>query len=128
MQNNKAVYVGIENFIPIRREILTSSICFIKFLERYEKLKEIRVNKENEILYLKNLLKDIRNSLAEYKNSLPWIEGKEEKHKKKVKIGKKKEFKLKIKKIKQKKTMTESDKLNKELNIIKEKLASIEGF
>ena len=131
MQNNKDVFVGIENTVQIRREVLTSSISFIRLLERYEHLNEIRTNKENEILYLKNLLKDIRSSLSDYKNNLPWIEGEEKKkEEKRVKVKKKgkKEIKLKLKKIKPKKATTELDKLRNELSVVESKLAGISGF
>lgn len=130
MQNNKDIFVGIENTVQARREVLTSSISFIRLLERYEHIKEIRTNKENEVLYLKNLLRDIRSSLSDYKNNLPWIEGEKKKEEKKVKVKKKEKrgIKLKLKKIKPKRATTELDKLKNELSAVESKLAGISRY
>ncbi|MFH1209906.1 MAG: hypothetical protein V1663_03905 [archaeon] len=135
MQNNKEVYVGIENSLQIRREVLTSSINFIRLLERYEHLKEMRTNKENEVLYLKTLLKEIRNSLNVYSNHIPYVEDLEEKptktryrEEKEIK-GEKKQFKLKLKKVVEKKRpLTEMDRLKSELSEIESKLSGLSGY
>lgn len=127
---NRSVYAGIENAVPLRKDILNTSISLIALLEKYEHIKEIRANKQNEILYLKNLLKEIKDSLSEYKTNLPWLKEKEEekKHKGRKKEKVRKAVKLKLKKIEKKKGMTELDKLKNELGILKGKLANIDNL
>jgi len=137
MQNNKEVYVGIENSLQIRRDILTSSINFIRLLERYEHLKELRTNKENEVLYLKTLLKEIKTSLSQYNNVIPSIEEKDEikekfiesKARREVKTEGK-QFKLKLKKLakEKKRPLTELDKLKNELSMVESKLSGLSGY
>ena len=125
--DNKAVYVGVEESEEIRKRVLNYSIDLISFLERYEHIKEIRVNKQNELLYLKNLLRSVKELLAAYKDCLPWVrEGEhKEQHKEKNKKGEKKQ-EFKVKKFR-KSGVTELDKLETELNGLKEKLNKVES-
>ena len=67
-------YVGIENPSNLRRGILETSKEMLHFLQRYEKLKEIRAQKYSEIAKLKVIYEDLKASIPFAKAELPKVD------------------------------------------------------
>ncbi|MBW2964100.1 hypothetical protein KY363_01450 [Candidatus Woesearchaeota archaeon] len=77
-------FVQLRDPIDIRRSILGSSKQIIHILQRYERIKELRVRKLEKIEELKKINKEINLSIAKLKKALPAADyrvkiGKEEK-------------------------------------------------
>ncbi len=71
MGNAKDFYVGILNPKEVRRNVLEASKEFVQALQRYEKVKEIRENKQKAILELKSELAEVSNAIAALRTALP---------------------------------------------------------
>ncbi len=112
-------YVGIEDPVELRRNILESSKDIIHNLQRYERLLSIREQKKQAIDRLNKKLAEIRSAVTELKSQFPEI--KPEPAEKT--LVKKPVTRAKIvKKIKKK---TELEKLNEELKEVEEKLGRL---
>jgi uncharacterized membrane protein YkoI len=64
-------YVGVTEPIEIRRNILECSKDIIQYLQRFEKFKQVRLEKEEEIRKLKETTHDIRVMVRKLKAALP---------------------------------------------------------
>jgi hypothetical protein len=64
-------YVGVNEPVEIRRNILECSKDIIQYLQRFERFKQVRLEKEEEIRKLKETTHDIRVMVRKLKNALP---------------------------------------------------------
>ncbi|MEE9525277.1 MAG: hypothetical protein V3V78_01575 [Candidatus Woesearchaeota archaeon] len=64
-------YVGMKDPIEIRRSLLESSKEALQYLQRFERFKEVRKEKEAEIIKLKEAMKDILALVRKLKTELP---------------------------------------------------------
>jgi len=64
-------YVNLEEPVEIRRNILESSKEIVQLLQRYEKIRNIRVKKSSKITDLKKQTKEIAIMVAKLKQYLP---------------------------------------------------------
>lgn len=140
-EEKSVYYVGMRDPVELRRQILESSKEMIQYIQRAEKFKEIRKEKSEEIIKLKNLVSEIIRLVNKAKAELPKtnirarLHKHEEKEKAKDKMLKREREKLekaemkkakKIKEIEKKpKEMTELAKLEAELGEIESKLNRI---
>lgn len=81
---NDQYFVQLRDPLDIRRSILGSSKQIIHVLQRYERIKELRIKKLETIEDLKRINKEINLSIAKLKKALPAADyrvkiGKEEK-------------------------------------------------
>lgn len=67
-------FVGIEQPIEVRRNILESSRSVLKGLQAYEDLAEIRSNKIKITLLFRSQLKDVQSSIRKVRSALPKIQ------------------------------------------------------
>jgi len=67
-------FVGIEQPIEVRRNILESSRSVLKGLQAYEDLAEIRSNKIKITLLFQSQLKDVQSSIRKVRSALPKIQ------------------------------------------------------
>ena len=107
-------YVGVKDPIELRKSLLESSRDIIKSLQKHESFKEIREEKTEQIIKLKNVMSDIEKLNKRLKAELPKIE-----------LRAKEEISKKYKKIKPSKNISEIEKLEKELDFIESKLNEI---
>ncbi|MBI3034170.1 hypothetical protein HYY72_03340 [Candidatus Woesearchaeota archaeon] len=125
------LYMGIENPNVIRKGVLESSKDLIQFLQKYEKLKAIRAEKQAQIAKLRIIYDDILSMIPEIKSELPKIDVKtlpkwdvrmkEELPAEEHEIAEPGSEEKKI----PKKRMPSVDRLEAELNDIEQKLKSI---
>jgi hypothetical protein len=73
MEENQ-YFVHIRDPVDIRRTILGSSKQIIQVLQRYERIKALRVKKLEKIALLRNLNKEINLLVAKLKKGLPVAE------------------------------------------------------
>jgi hypothetical protein len=113
MEDNQ-YFVHIRDPVDIRRTILGSSKQIIQVLQRYERIKTLRVKKLEKIALLRNLNKEINLLVAKLKKGLPVAEMR-------VKL---KEEKKGIKKREEKEEYAGDDirKLELELRMIEDKI------
>lgn len=64
-------FVRIRDPLDMRRNILGSSKQIIQILQRYERIKELRVNKLEKISQLKSLNKEMNLMIAKLKKEFP---------------------------------------------------------
>ncbi|RLE38656.1 hypothetical protein DRJ17_03285 [Candidatus Woesearchaeota archaeon] len=146
-KDKDVVYVGIKDPVEIRRSILESSKDVVQLLQRYEKFKTVRKERQEEVDRLKQLISSISRDIAKLKASLPKtslrfktpefeekiekkaarMTGENVKKKIKGKKGKKISSKKKEKKIvvAKPKIATQLDKLESELGEIESKLGKL---
>jgi hypothetical protein len=65
------IYVGMDNPVEIRKNILESSRDMIHALQSYEKLKLIRAEKDRNMQMLNAMLKEIRMIIADLQDEMP---------------------------------------------------------
>jgi len=65
------LFVGIKEPKEIRKSLLESSKSIIQCLQKHEKLKLIREDKDKEIKRLKLIIKEIQESIIKLKSELP---------------------------------------------------------
>ncbi len=121
MEESKDIFfVGIKDPVLFRKEILESSKESIKLLQEYEKLKTIREEKTKNVLKLNGLMKEIEKLVIQLKNVLPKVEMRIKNDDAGAEYA--------LPKIKEhKKTVSEVDKLERELGMIESKLNSLIG-
>lgn len=68
---SKEFYVGIVNPKEVRKNLLESSKIFVQALQRYEKVKEIKEEKQKKIVELKGIIADISFTITELRTHLP---------------------------------------------------------
>ncbi len=117
-------FVGIKDPIEIRRSLLESSKEMLQYLQRAEKFKEVRKEKEHEIAKLKAIMKEIKAMARKVKASLPKTGLRAAAKKPKpVKKAKKKTSKKK----EQKEIVVEAPKEMNEIEKLESELGEIEG-
>jgi len=67
----EAFYVGIKDPIEIRRSILESSKDIVQYLQRAERFKAVRAEKEEHLFKLKEMSKEISSLMRKLRSSLP---------------------------------------------------------
>lgn len=115
-------YVGIKNPLDVRRSLLESYKHMIKGLQRHERFKEVREEKAEQIIKLKNVMGDIEKLNARLKAELPKTELRAKKEKETEKEGRKLS---KHAHSKHPKKVSEIERLEKELDEIENKLSDI---
>jgi multidrug efflux pump subunit AcrA (membrane-fusion protein) len=125
-------YVGIKDPIEIRRSLLESAKEMLQYLQRAEKFKEVRREKEVQISKLKETVQEIQSLVRKLKSELPKaglraVPPHEEHKKKAVKKKTKavKEEKAAPVKVEKPKEMTELEKLEAELGEIEGRLTKL---
>ena len=121
------LFKKIDNPFELRRNLLEASKQMIHGLQKYERLRAIRVRKAEEIIKLKSIVKEINALNAKLKKEFPDIifkttklkEAKEERVKAKEKVEKKKEA------MPERKESRELVDLEKQLKDIERKLETI---
>ncbi len=125
------VYVGIEKPIEVRRAILESSKNLIKLLQKGERVRENKKHKQELILQVKEIQKEIMKLVAQLKSQMPKvrISSLPKRHAAKPIVNDKEENKAAKQAIRQlappkpkPAPLTESQKLEKELQDIEDKL------
>lgn len=140
-------FVGVEDPIELRRSILESSKDLLQYLQRFEKFKEVRMEKQEQLLKLSAVGEEIRKLVRKLKAELPKTrirarlhkheeamkkKAAAEKRKKKAKVAKKAKKKVKKAPPRPKpavkpaapapKPMTDLEKLEAELGAIESRL------
>ena len=126
-------FVGIKDPRDIRRSILESSKDLIQTLQQFERFKQVRKEKDQEMRHLKSLVSEIRTLSGKLKNNLP-------KTNMRIKLKKEKSAAAKKRKTQSKKAapkkvihkpavettaFTDFDKLENELDKIEERLSKL---
>ena len=127
MADEEILFKKIDNPFELRRNLLEASKQMIHGLQKYERLRAIRVRKAEEIIKLKSIVKEINALNAKLKKEFPDIifkttklkEAKEERVKAKEKVEKKKEA------MPERKESRELVDLEKQLKDIERKLETI---
>ena len=70
-KNDGVFYVGVKDPIEIRRSILESSKEMLQYLQRAEKFKEVRKEKTEQIVKLKETMNDVHVLVRKLKAHLP---------------------------------------------------------
>ncbi len=131
---DEPVYIGIESPAEVRRAILESSKSLIKILQKSERLRENKRRKQQLMLQLKTTMREIAQLTSQLKSEMPKvrISSLPRRHAAKAIVRAKeadKAEKQAIRQVEQPKPrppvparLTESQKLEKELQGIEEKL------
>ena len=64
MSEKDQFYIGVKSPVEIRRQVLESSRSVLQTLQQYEKFKELRMQKLEEIAALKNILRELDNAVG----------------------------------------------------------------
>ena len=122
------LYIGINDPLELRREILESSRSVLRLLQRYERFKAIRQDKEELFARLKSLTKEIHELDSRLKTLLPKrmlknlkIKSKEDSSAKEEAAGNR-PAPASVRKKPVKKTASELERIESSLNEIEEKL------
>lgn len=121
-------FIGLDNPIELRKNILEPTREVIQFLQSYEEFKKLKEEKTNSIIRLKDDLRLIKASVNRLRKLLPKSKIKVEKEQKKAKEIQKKElvekssFEPIVSKVK-----TISPKHTSELNTLEKELGEIES-
>ena len=126
-------FVGIDDPVELRRTILESSKDLLQYLQRFEKFKQVRLEKQEELITLKGVTADLKKLMGKLKNTLPKTHirarspKKEKPETKKAKKPKEPEFaELEIpKEPETKKPVTDLEKLEHELGMIESRLTKM---
>ena len=109
-------FVHVRDPVDIRKHILSSSKQIIQILQRYERIKDLRVKKLEKISQLRATNKEINLIIAKLKKALPAAEMR-------VKIGGRED--KKIKKGRAEFRGDELAKLESDLRMIEEKMGGL---
>src|SRR3989344_3386027 len=71
MSEKDQFYIGVKSPVEIRRQVLESSRSVLQTLQQYEKFKELRMQKLEEIAALKNILRELDNAVGQLRNVMP---------------------------------------------------------
>lgn len=118
-EKEKAFYVGIKDPVDLRRNLLEYSRMVVKSLQKYEKFKDARIRKIENIMSLKNIIKDIKKLNNDLVSKLPETKAKTERRI--IPKGRKEEEVSREDVIK----MDELEKLETELSSIEAKLNTL---
>lgn len=114
------IYTTLESPIDLRKDLLNSNIKIIEILEDMENIKELRHNKHNTFLFLLAYMKEIQSGINGLRMKFPHIAYSEEEELKKEAEKIDLEFQGYVKPDK------ETDKLERELFQLREKLKEVE--
>lgn len=125
-EEESVFYVGMRDPIEIRRSLLESSKEMLQYLQRFEKFKSVRKEKEKETAKLKETIKEIQTLVRKLKAELPktGLRAKERPKPKKVKKAPAKEESLPVV-VEKPKEMSELEKLESELGEIEGRLTDL---
>jgi DNA replicative helicase MCM subunit Mcm2 (Cdc46/Mcm family) len=123
-EKEKAFYVGVKEPIDLRKNLLECSKIVVKSLQKYEKFKDIRKKKIENIINLKGIIKEIKKLNNNLISKLPETKIKAERKERKIVPKGKKEVEGEISKTEIKKT-NELEKLEAELSSIESKLDTL---
>jgi 16S rRNA C967 or C1407 C5-methylase (RsmB/RsmF family) len=132
-------YVGVNEPVEIRRNVLEASKDIIQYLQRFERFKQVRAEKQEEIQKLKEMTHEIRVMVRKLKTALPKTKLRAILHKheeeimmsteKETKPAKKKSVKKAVEAIPQERVserkVTELEKLESELGEIESRLTRL---
>jgi len=120
-------YIGVKDPSSVRKTMLESSRSIVESLQRYEKFKIIREQKEAEILRFKEDIREVNKTITKLRVLLPKTKLKEALPKKEKKVKAKKIEKKLIPKLETRKEIKPSElqKLEGELADIESKLARL---
>lgn len=131
-------YVGIRDPIEIRRSLLESSKDVVHSLQRFERFKEVRKDKQDSLQELAKVMFQVKKLAAQLKKALPETDLRVELGKEQQKLKMKKEAaktpakqempKIKKEELKERispKEMNELEKLEAELSAIEGKLSEL---
>ena len=122
MAKEKAFYVGIENPITLRKDILGGSKELILTLQKYEAYKVVQKEKHAEVAKFKTIMGEMNSLLTRIKTHLPAIKI----HKlPKIAVDRYKPVSGKVKPAPSKAPNTELDRLEDELRKIEGKLGDL---
>lgn len=125
---DEPVYIGIENPAEVRRALLESSKSLIKILQKGERLRENKRQKQQLILQLKETMREISQLISQLKSQMPKvrISSLPRRHATKPIVHAAEGAKQAMKQVSMPKPravpLTESQKLERELQDIEEKL------
>ncbi|MCP3683024.1 MAG: hypothetical protein GY861_10065 [bacterium] len=74
VKEEEQFYIGLTDPNTVRRSLLESSKSIVQSLQRYEKVRDIRKQKESEIENFKAIVKDLMKTIAELKADMPPID------------------------------------------------------
>ncbi|MBW3014979.1 hypothetical protein KY330_01000 [Candidatus Woesearchaeota archaeon] len=125
-------YVGVKDPIEIRRTLLESSKEMVHAMQRYERFKEVRKEKIDEVQNLKEIISEIKKLANKLKQLLPETELRIKANKEKVNMLKKKSAnkqKTEIKKAQviEKPLVMPKPRATSELEKLEAELANIEN-
>jgi len=123
-EKEKAFYVGIKEPLDLRKNLLEQSKMVVKSLQKYERFKDIRRKKIENIMNLKNIIKEIKKLNNDLMSKLPETKIKTERKERKIVPKDKKEIEVELSKTDIKK-MGELEKLEAELSSIESKLNTL---
>lgn len=123
-EKEKAFYVGVKEPIDLRKNLLECSKIVVKSLQKYERFKDIRKKKIENIINLKGIIKEIKKLNNNLISKLPETKIKAERKEKTTIPKGKKEVEGEISKTEIKKT-NELEKLEAELSSIESKLNTL---
>ncbi|MFC1732749.1 hypothetical protein ACFL6I_20810 [candidate division KSB1 bacterium] len=121
MTSEQLLFKKIDNPVEFRRNLLEASKQMIHGLQKYEKLKVVRVRKAEQISKLKSLIKEINSLNSKMKKEFPDLIFKKTQVKKE-----KKKVEVKSEKKAVKKAVAPEKKGNRELTDLENQLKDIE--
>jgi DNA repair exonuclease SbcCD ATPase subunit len=82
MADEDVFYMKVEEPVEMRRNLLEADKAVLNSLQRYERFKELREQKAEKIIELRNAVKELTQLFIQLKNELPAVEilQKKEKH------------------------------------------------
>lgn len=124
MAKEKELYVGIINPVDARRNLLETSKGVIKVLQSYERLRNVRSEKAEQVNRFSSLITEISALIEELKKELPEYNPEDLPKQKPAKIPRE-HREDELRQPKKPKAKTELDKLESELSMIEEKLKKL---
>lgn len=123
------MHVGVVNPNTKRKQILENTISIVQLLKGYERLRQLRKEKESSKSEFKTKLRELNKLIKEFNLSVPRVKLPEVRGVKELKGEAKKLTVTNItepKKIKvEKKTSTNLDKLDRDIDLLRKKLESL---
>lgn len=71
VKEDDVFFVGIEDPVELRRSILESSKDLLQYLQRFENFKEVRIEKQEQLLKLRDTTDEIAKLVRKLKSALP---------------------------------------------------------
>jgi len=130
-REDEVFFVGIRDPVEVRKTLLENTRDVVQILQRFERFKQVREEKAQEVLILKNDIKELNRLVNKLKSSLPKtkirikLQQEEAAAKKQKPVEEKKKVEKKQEVPVKKKELSDLEKLERELGDIEGRLSKL---